>query len=139
MKELNFDTGVVTFSINGKCDISFNPTDPVFAKRLFSTFELLDERYTYYKSRAEKTAKNSEVFDLYEEMDKEMRQVIDSVFGEKTCEKIFGDLGLYAMANGLPVWCNLMLTVIDESNTSFAREQKLTSNRIAKYTAKYKK
>ena len=32
-----------------------------------------------------------------------------------------------------------MLAVMDQIDTTFAREQKLTNPRIAKYTAKYKK
>ena len=27
MKDLIFDTGLVTYNINGKCEFSFNPTD----------------------------------------------------------------------------------------------------------------
>ena len=46
-------------------------------------------------------------------------------------------MNVYAMADGLPVWCNLMLAVMDEIDTSFAREQKRMNPRIAKYTAKY--
>lgn len=42
-------------------------------------------------------------------------------------------------ANGLPVWCNLMMAVMDEIDTTFTREQKLTNPRISKYTAKYQK
>lgn len=45
----------------------------------------------------------------------------------------------YAIANGLPVWCNLMMAVMDEIDTTFTREQKLTNPRISKYTAKYQK
>ena len=36
-----------------------------------------------------------------------------------------------------PVWCNLMLAVMDEIDTTFSREQKATNPRIAKYTEKY--
>lgn len=48
-------------------------------------------------------------------------------------------MNVYALANGLAVWCNLMLAVMDEVDSTYAREQKATNPRIAKYTAKYQK
>ena len=44
MKELNFDSGLVTYSLNGKCEVSFNPTDSNFVERLYSAFEDLDKK-----------------------------------------------------------------------------------------------
>ena len=44
MNTLNFDTGVVTFLVNDKAEISFNPTDSNFVERLFRTFDDLDKR-----------------------------------------------------------------------------------------------
>ena len=51
----------------------------------------------------------------------------------------FNTPNVYAMADGLPVWCNLLFAIMDEIDTSFAREQKATNPRIQKYTAKYHK
>ena len=33
MKDLIFDTGLVTYNINGKCEFSFNPTDSAFDRQ----------------------------------------------------------------------------------------------------------
>ncbi len=139
MKELIFDSGLVTYTINGKCEVSFNPTDSAFIERLYSAFEELDKRQDSYKERVEKTANKREIFDLARECDAEMRKTIDGVFGEPVSDAVFAEMNVYAVANGLPVWCNLLLAVMDEIDTSFAREQKATNPRIAKYTAKYKK
>ena len=43
MKDIVFDTGIVTYSVNGKCDVTFNPTDPIFVKRLYSVIEQLEK------------------------------------------------------------------------------------------------
>ena len=51
MKELNFDSGLVTYSLNGKCEVSFNPTDSNFVERLYSAFEELDKKDIRHKSR----------------------------------------------------------------------------------------
>ena len=48
-------------------------------------------------------------------------------------------MNVYALSDGLPVWANLMLTIMDEIDTTFAREQKATNPRISKYTKKYQR
>lgn len=139
MNTLNFDTGVVTFSVNGKAEVSFNPTDSNFVEKLYNAFEELDKKQESYKAQIEKSADKKEIFDFARERDAEMRGVIDGLFGVEISDAVFGGMNVYAMSNGLPVWCNLMLAVMDEVDTTFAREQKATNPRIAKYTAKYHK
>lgn len=139
MKELNFDSGLVTYSLNGKCEVSFNPTDSNFVERLYSAFEELDKKQEGYKAQVEKMANKREIFDFARERDTEMRGIIDGVFEASVSDAVFGGMNVYAVANGLPVWCNLMLAVMDEIDTTFAREQKSTNSRIKKYTDKYQK
>ena len=139
MNTLNIETGIVTFSLNGKVDVSFNPTDSAFVKRLFDAFDYLDSKQEAYKAEIEKVADRKKVFEIARERDKEMREVLDGVFDVPVCAALFGNMNVYALANGLPVWCNLMLAVMEEVDTSFAREQKATNARITKYTAKYHK
>lgn len=137
MSELNFDTGIVTFSVNGKCDVAFNPTDSVFVERLFRAFDTLDKKQEAYKDEVAKMTDKRQIFEFARKRDAEMREIINEVFGVDLCASVFGDMNVYAMANGLPVWCNLMLAVMDEVDTTFAREQKATNPRVQKYTAKY--
>lgn len=139
MKELNFDTGVATYAINGKCELSFNPTDSAFVEKLFTAFETLDKKQDAYKAEVEKTANKREVFDTARKMDEEMREIINEAFGTDLCNALFGEMNVYALADGLPVWANLMLAVMDEVDTTFAREQKATNPRVSKYTKKYHK
>lgn len=139
MKDLNFDSGVVTYSLNGKCEVSFNPTDSNFVERIYTAFNDLDKKQDEYKSRIEKMADKKEIFEFARERDAEMRTIIDGVFDSPVCDAVFGGMNIYAMASGLPVWVNLMLAVMDECDTTFAREQKATNPRIAKYTAKWSK
>ncbi len=139
MKDLNFDSGVVTYSLNGKCEVSFNPTDSNFVERIYTAFNDLDKKQDEYKSRIEKMADKKEIFEFARERDAEMRTIIDGVFDNPVCDALFGGMNIYAMASGLPAWVNLMLAVMDECDTTFAREQKATNPRIAKYTAKWSK
>lgn len=137
MAELNFDTGIVTFTVNGKCDITFNPTDSAFVERLFNAFDTLDKKQESYKAEIERMVDKREVFEIARRRDKEMREIVDGVFGQPVCAALFNEMNVYAMADGLPVWCNFMLAVMDVVDTTFAREQKATNPRIQKYTKKY--
>lgn len=139
MKEIRFETGVETFSLNGSAEVSFNPTDSAFVENLFNAFDTLDKRQESYRSEVERTADKKEVFGIARRMDGEMREIINGVFGADVCGTLFGGMNVYALADGLPIWANLMLAVMDEIDTAFAREQKATNPRIAKYTQKYKR
>lgn len=139
MKELNFDSGLVSYSINAACEVTFNPTDSAFIERLYSAFEELDKKQEGYTAQVERLANKREIFDFARMCDTEMRGVIDGVFNQPLSQALFGEMNVYAVAGGLPVWCNFMLAVMDEIDTTFAREQKATNPRIAKYTAKYHK
>lgn len=139
MKELNFESGLVSYSINGKCEVSFNPTDSNFVERIYSAFEDLDKKQESYRAQIEKMADKKQVFEFARERDAEMRTIIDGVFCKPVSDAIFGDMNVYAVAGGLPVWSNLLLAIMDEIDTTFSREQKATNPRIAKYMAKYQK
>ena len=139
MKELNFDSGLVTYSLNGKCEVSFNPTDSNFVERLYSAFEELDKKQEGYKAQIEKMANKKEIFEFARERDTEMRGIIDGVFEAPVSDAVFGGMNVYAVAGGLPVWCNLIRASMDEIDTTCSREQKATNPRIAKYPAKYQK
>ena len=138
MTELNFSTGLVSYSLNSQCEVAFNPTDSAFVEKLFDTFSVLDKKQEAYREELEKTSDRAKIFEIARARDAEMREMIDGVFGVPVCEALFGHMNVYALADGLPVWANLLLAVMDEIDTSFAREQKRTNPRIAKYTAKYK-
>lgn len=137
MKELNFESGLVTYSLNGKCEITFNPTDSNFVERLYNAFEELDKKQEGYKDKVDKMADKKEIFEFARERDAEMRSIIDGVFGASISDALFGGMNVYAVAGGLPVWCNLMLAVMDEIDTTFAREHRSTNARVEKYTKKY--
>ena len=110
-----------------------------FAQKVYDTFDSLDKKQEYYKEEVKKIAGTAKIFDFARERDAEMRTMIDGVFGSPVCDAVFGKMNVYALADGLPVWCNLMLAVIDELDSSFSREQKMTNARVQKYTSKYHK
>lgn len=135
-KALQFETGLVTYSLNDNCEITINPTDPNFVEKLFNTFNELDKKQEAYETEVKGAAKG-EIFNIARHRDAEMRKIIDEVFEAPVCAATFGSMNVYAMADGLPVWANLIFAVMDEIDTTFAAEQKKTNPRIEKYTKKY--
>ena len=119
MNEIQFSTGLVSYSLNGQCQVSFNPTDSAFVERLFATFGALDMMQEEHKAELQRTSDRAEIFEIARARDKKMRELIDGVFGAPVCEALFGEMNVYALAEGLPVWCNLMLAVMDEIDTGF--------------------
>ena len=138
-KEIQIETGVVEYNLNGKVTVQFNPTDSGFIERLYTAFEELDEKQEGYKDKVEKVTDKKELFSIARERDAEMRNIIDSVFDVPVSEKLFGGMNVYALSGGLPVWCNLMLAIMDEIDDKVDKEQKLAKPRVDKYTAKYAK
>ncbi len=139
MANIKFATGVESFDLNGKTTIEFNPTDSVIVEKIYATFEELDKKQDAYKTEVERCADKKEIFDIARRRDTEMREMIDGLFGKQICADLFGGMNVYAMADGLPVWCNLMLAIIDQIDTTFSREQKATNPRVKRYTEKWKK
>lgn len=139
MPELRFDTGLVTYDINKACQVSFNPTDFSFMERVFATFDVMDKLQNEHDQEQQKDMAPKELFDSARARDQEMRRLVDGIFGQQVCEALFGEMNLYALADGLPVWCNLVFSIMDEMDSSYVREQERTNPRLAKYSAKYKR
>lgn len=121
------------------CDIVFNPTDSFFIEKLFAAFETLDKKQEEYAAKIKEKKNNREVFDIARKMDEEVRDIIREVFDFDVCAALFSTRNVYAMGDGFPIWANLLLGIMDEVDTAFAREQKATNPRVARYTKKYHK
>lgn len=139
MMELQVATGLQSYTINGTTEILFNATDSDFVERLFHVFYKVDGKQRHYQERVAKMSDNREVFAFMREVDAEIRQEIDGLFDAPVCAPVFGRMNVFALADGLPVWANLLLAILDQVDTTFAREQKATNPRIQKYTAKWNK
>lgn len=139
MKELVFDSGVVSYSLNGKCEVSFNPADHAFAERFYNAIDEMGKLQDEYAKKAEALQNPGEAFSLAKERDVEMGKVLDGLFNAPVCESVFGSMSLCAFANGFPVWLNLMLSILDEIEANIGDIQKQADPRIAKYKAKYQK
>lgn len=138
MNELKFETGLVTYSLNGKCEVSFNPGDGEFVERFCDCFEKIEKIQKEYNEKAAPMDAGKELFNLARERDAELRKTIDNLFSAPVCTSVFGDMSMCALADGFPVWLNLMLAITDEIEKNVGEAQQRADPRIEKYTAKYK-
>lgn len=137
-KELSFDSGLKEFRLNNTVSVRFNPTDNNFISRMYDIFEELDKKQEEYKGERDRLTESKEIFDFARARDTEMRQILDGLFDQPICEPLFGSMNVYALANGFPVWANLMLAILDEISDSVDRETASTNPRLEKYIAKYR-
>lgn len=140
MSELKFSTGLKTYTVNDCCEIQFNPSDSFFVERLFSTMEKLSKRQEDGEQENNTYADDpAKVFELARARDADMRMEIDSLFGKPVCDALFPGMDVYALADGLPLWTNFLMAIVDEIDESLAAQNKMADSRVAKYMAKYAK
>ena len=137
-KNLTVDVGLKEYDINGACLIRFNPTDINWIERLYAIFEQLSERQERWEAATKAQNSARELFKTARELDKEMRELIDGELGQPVCESVFGASNIYALADGLPLWANLLLALLDETETGFAGAEKIGNRRMDAYLKKYK-
>lgn len=146
-KKLSFDTGVVEYNINDAVTVRFNPADVNFTERMYNAFMELDKRQDEFQKRVEEIGDDDEqMFAYANERDAEMRGIIDGLLGEGVADALFPNMNCYALADGMPVWINLMFAIAEEVRDSFTSEHAKADPRLRQYNeknaellAKYKK
>lgn len=138
MREIKFDTGLVSYNLGGKVQVKFNPTDVFFLERIYGVFESLDEKQDEYDAARKSIKTPKEMFDTAHKLNTEMIDMINDLFGA-ACDDVFNGIYVHAYSGGLPLWCNLLFATVEEMDAKMVQEQTKTNPRIAKYTEKYKK
>jgi len=137
--ELDFlNSGLVTYNLGGKVEVIYNPTDMVFLDSIYETFADLEEKHKEFQERAKKTTDTREIFALARELDTDMRERINGIFGKDVCTPLYGKVSVYASdGEGLPLWASLLLAVFDTMEVSVNEAQEKSRAKIEKYTKKY--
>ena len=138
MKELQFDTGLVTYKVNGSCEITFNPGDISFVKRLFDLFDRLSGQQDVVEKVNAEERDGMVLFQMAASQDAQMRRDLDGLFGEGTCAALFADMSVFALAGGFPLWANFIMAIIDEIDANLVQEEQKARTRVDKYMKKYK-
>lgn len=139
MPNLSVNTGIEEYTLNNAVTIRLNPTDPAFVKRLFGRFSELEAKDKAWREKIRDLSKPEEVMAAYDEGEALFRGAVDDLLGAGTCEKLCGSTSVLAMAEGAPIWMNVMLAIIDAMDSAIAREQKATNPKLEKYLKKYHK
>ncbi len=140
MNELKFDNGLVSYEVNGVPNaVAFNPTDMSFVDKLLNFFEDFSKRHERMSIQIRNMDDKRKIFDLCDSMDKEIRAGIDSIFGENVCAVLFGEVGTCAVADGLPIWMNFVIAVMDEIKSACESQQVALNPRLQNLIEKYRK
>lgn len=134
---IRFDTGVKEFTLNDAVTVRFCPTDMNFVETVYRAIEALDAKQEEYQQTLSKLDNGAEVFDFARKIDAEIREEINAVFGTDVCTPVFGAMSVYSIADGFPVWANLLFAIIDMFDGEFAEQKKKRNPRIQKYVDKY--
>lgn len=102
-----------TFTLNGKCKISFSPDDKEFADKLFRLLAALDHAQDDLVSFLDKRH-GAAAYDKQKACDSEMRKLIDEALGGSVCASLFGGMQVYAKSAGRPLWFNLVSAIIKD-------------------------
>ena len=121
--------------------VRFNPTNMIFIEKVFNTFDEMDEIGESINAKIREVGDDwKRLFELTREAEQKMRGKLNEAFGKDICTPLFGEYeSVYAAGDGLPIWANILLAIIDEMDSAFVEEKKKQNPRIQKYTEKYRK
>ena len=82
-----------------------------------------------------------EYYHKSQEIDRQMRDVIDALFNAPVCDTLFPEQqqSMFAIGGGAPTWANILAAIIDGMDSGLDAEKQKAQARIRKYSAKYKK
>ena len=108
MENIQFDSGLRSYRINGGGALRFNPCDPNLYSRFLKSVEQLKELEADMTRQAPE-ARGDGLVTLLAETDRKMKEILNWVFGgENDFHKLLGGVNLLAVAeNGQRVVTNL--------------------------------
>lgn len=140
---INVALGVKEYHIqgvNGEYILRINPTDDDFAEVLSNLVESCDKVEETYGKMITEENDGVEIWKNSKARNKELRDLIDGVLGDKFCETVYGHISLHAGdGDGLPLWLSLIFSIFDEMSEEIDREKSAMKPRLEKYIGKYKR
>lgn len=118
--------------------VDFNPADQGFAESLYGLVSKLGKIHEAKKKEYEAEHDPAARFDINRAEDTEMREAVDSMFGEGFCKDVF-KTRLFALSDGVTVVENFLFALLDEMDEAVTENLAKRDARIKKYTEKYSK
>lgn len=113
MEKLNVARGIKTYRIDDAGEIYFNPADGEFVYDLGKAVEQIQTFYEECENSCE-GLEDVEKFMKCRERNKKIVGALNTAFGYDVCSIVFKGVSAAAEADGLPVWCNFVIAVLDE-------------------------
>ena len=132
------DNGKQQYNLSDKVTVEFSPTDMDFVERLVAVFQKAEAKQKDIEAELQGVEAGA-VFEIARRKDREMRDLVDGLFGTEVCTPLFGTMNTFARSQGLPLWANVLTAALDECHDNLPREDAATKARIEKYTRKYRK
>ena len=148
MAQLDLSSGTKTYTFKGdggEREVRYNPPDSRLIARMMDAFARMEEADNRLREELKKVSGNIDpegarrVLTLCNDADRIFRTELDTLFGEGLCDLMYGDVSLYAMQGGAPLWANFIFSVFDTMDAAALEESKLTNPKIDKYLKKYAK
>lgn len=118
--------------------VIFNPADQEFAEMLYALVDRIGKIHEEKNKLRESETDLLKKFVINREEDKEMREAVDSVFGEGFSDDVF-QVRLFALSEGLTVVEIFLFAILEEMEAAVTENMAKRNSRIGKYTAKYRK
>lgn len=136
---LKFNDGFKEFAVNGDESriVRFNPCDFGILERISVSQKRLEELEKKYKDA--EASDTDELGKIAAECDRDIREEINTVFGNDVCTPAFGTVNCLTLAGGQPLYANFVDALLPIVESSLDKETKQSKKRIAKYTNSVKK
>ena len=135
MGALNYTAGKREYTLPNGEVIHFDPCDSEFANKVVIAFRNCNKIQGSFPKDPVKDL--DEQLSLIRKMNADIRQEIDEAFGEHVCDKACCGSSPIAISDGLPVWMNFLMAVIDEIDANMPEGEKRSRARVQQYMDKY--
>ncbi len=132
--DIQINTGAKEFNLGGKVSVWFNPTDTTFLERMRDVFLQMQSEQ---EDIARRIADAEDVYEESRKIDAEMREALERVFGVDVVTPLIGDMNVYALADGLPIWAQILISTMDVIQKTVEEERNKSVQKIKEYTEKY--
>ena len=134
---MNINTGVQDFNLADRVTVRFNPTDMVFIDRLKTA---MDNCVAREEALQDELKGNDDVMVMLKASsaaDADLAQYINELFGLDVVTPLCEGVSVRAWADGMPIWANILMAILEVVDASQADQLKASQKRIEKYTKKY--
>jgi hypothetical protein len=147
MENLSFNTGIKEISVNNDETkiIRFNPCDPGMFKTIKTAVqsiqalsgEMEQMGTTIESPELDDVSKLEKGIEFLEQIDTQIRSIIDGIFPVPVCDIVFGTQNICSMSNGRPLWDNFLGAIAEMVSSEIKIQSALIEKNTAKYTEKY--